>query len=258
MGIVNTTPDSFSDAGLYLDSRAAIAHAQLLIDEGADLLDIGAESTRPGSLGVSAQEEWARLAPVLTELVTWGVPISVDTMKPEVMRQAAALGVDILNDVYGFQAAGAAQVLVDYPTLGAVVMHMQGEPRMMQQAPVYSDVCEEVQHFLQARLETLGALGVDPRRVLVDPGFGFGKTLEHNLALIKATRRFAPMAAGVLIGVSRKSMIGQLTGRSLPSERVFGSLAAALYAAGQGARVVRVHDVKATADAFKVWGALSA
>lgn len=255
MGIVNITPDSFSDGGKHNSTSAAIAHAQRLLSEGADILDLGGESTRPGADSVGVEEEWARLKPVLQELVSWNVPVSVDTMKAEIMRRALDLGVDILNDVYAFRDKGAVQALAESQA-GAVVMHMQGEPRSMQNKPEYDDVCAEVGDFLTARLNVLANAGVQANRVLLDPGFGFGKNLQHNLSLMKHTRCFAGQASGVLIGVSRKRMIGELTGQQNPTDRVSGSVAAALYAAGQGAAVLRIHDVQATRDALAVWQAL--
>ena len=258
MGIVNTTPDSFSDGGLFDQADAAIAHAEQLLQEGADVLDIGAESTRPGAPPVELETEWSRLQPVLEELCRWNVPVSVDTKKPEVMRRAAQMGVDIINDVNGFRAAGAGHVLATYPSLGAVIMHMQGTPETMQSKANYHDVVQEVSTFLQQRLLDLNKDGVVMNRMVVDPGFGFGKTLDHNLALLKATRLFSQMGAGVLVGVSRKSMVGQLTGQDCPADRVSGSVAAALYAVTEGAQMVRVHDVRQTVDALKVWSALQA
>ncbi|HEX4918212.1 MAG TPA: dihydropteroate synthase [Limnobacter sp.] len=264
MGIVNVTPDSFSDGGDHAHAAQAIAHAERLLAEGADILDLGAESTRPGAEGVNAKEEWARLQPVLQELVRWNVPLSVDTLKPAVMRLALEVGVDILNDVNGFRspaadgAPSALDLLAASPTVGAVVMHMQGEPRSMQNNPNYVDVCAEVLEFLQERLAVLAAAGVVAQRVLVDPGFGFGKTLAHNLSLMRDIPRQATLGAGVLVGVSRKRMIGELTGRQNPKERLGGSVAAALYAASAGAAVVRVHDVMATHDALTVQSALIA
>lgn len=255
MGIVNITPDSFSDGGKHNSTSAAIAHAQRLLSEGADILDLGGESTRPGADSVAVEEEWARLKPVLQELVSWNVPVSVDTMKAEIMRRALDLGVDILNDVYAFRDKGAVQALAESQA-GAVVMHMQGEPRSMQNKPEYDDVCTEVADFLTARLNVLANAGVQANRMLLDPGFGFGKNLQHNLSLMKHTRWFAGQASGVLIGVSRKRMIGELTGQQNPTDRVSGSVAAALYAAGQGAAVLRIHDVQATRDALAVWQAL--
>lgn len=255
MGIVNVTPDSFSDGGKYNQTSQAIEHARKLLEDGAHILDIGGESTRPGSTGVSAEEEWSRIAEVLKELLSWNVPVSIDTMKAEVMARAVELGADILNDVNGFRDDGAEAVLVA-SNAGAVVMHMQGAPRTMQHSPVYEDVVKEVADFLQQRIHSLQNAGISSNRILVDPGFGFGKTLQHNLDLMKATPDLAQLGSGVLVGVSRKRMIADLTGQADPALRMAGSVAAALYAAGKGAAVLRVHDVRETADAAKVWAAL--
>jgi dihydropteroate synthase len=256
MGIVNVTPDSFSDGGRYNQTSAAIEHARQLVEQGAQILDIGGESTRPGAQGVTADEEWARVADVLKELISWNVPLSIDTMKAEVMARAVDLGVDILNDVNGFRDAGAEAVLAQ-SNAGAVVMHMQGEPRTMQNSPRYHNVVEEVEAFLEQRMLALEQLGVPGNRILVDPGFGFGKTLQHNIDLMKATERFSALGAGVLVGVSRKRMIAELTGQADPALRTAGSVAAATYAAQQGAAVLRVHDVRETVESLKVAFALN-
>ena len=251
MGIVNVTPDSFSDGGRYNQTSMAIEHARKLIESGANILDIGGESTRPGAKAVDVQAEWARVGDVLKELVSWNVPLSIDTMKADIMARAVDLGVDILNDVNGFRADGAAQVLVQ-SNAGAVVMHMQGEPRTMQNAPEYTEVVADVKAFLNERIASLQASGLQPHRVVVDPGFGFGKTLQHNIDLMKATPLFSTLGAGVLVGVSRKRMIADLTGQADPALRVAGSVAAAACAAQHGAAVLRVHDVRETVDALKV------
>lgn len=251
MGIVNVTPDSFSDGGQFNAIDTALKHAQQLLDDGADILDIGGESTRPGAQAVNAEQEWARVGPILRELVKWQIPISVDTMKPEIMSQSLELGVDILNDVNGFRAQGAAELLADSDAAG-VVMHMQGEPRTMQSNPQYDEVVFDVADFLAERVGQLMRLGVEPQSLLVDPGFGFGKTLHHNQALFQSIKQFAKIGAGVLVGVSRKRMIGDITGRADAKDRVSGSVAAALLAAQSGAAVVRVHDVAETVDALKV------
>lgn len=256
MGIVNVTPDSFSDGGKFFHTLKAIDHARQLLEAGANILDVGGESTRPGAVGVEVDEEWARISDVLRELISWNVPVSVDTMKATVMARAIDLGADILNDVNGFRDAGAEQVL-GQSNAGAVLMHMKGEPRTMQNSPVYVDVVDEVGDFLKSRIIDLEQLGVAANRILVDPGFGFGKTLQHNIDLLRATEQFSSLGAGVLVGVSRKRMIADLTGQSDPAARVSGSVSAALYAAHQGAAVVRVHDVRETADALKVWSALN-
>jgi dihydropteroate synthase len=253
---VNVTPDSFSDGGRYNQTSAAIEHARQLVEQGAQILDIGGESTRPGAQGVTADEEWARVADVLKELISWNVPLSIDTMKAEVMARAVDLGVDILNDVNGFRDAGADAVLAQ-SNAGAVVMHMQGEPRTMQNSPRYHNVVEEVEAFLEQRMLALEQLGVPGNRILVDPGFGFGKTLQHNIDLMKATERFSALGAGVLVGVSRKRMIAELTGQADPALRTAGSVAAATYAAQQGAAVLRVHDVRETVESLKVAFALN-
>jgi dihydropteroate synthase len=255
MGVLNITPDSFSDGGRFSTIDTALRHARQLLDEGADILDIGAESTRPGAHAVDAASEWARLQPVLTELSGWGVPLSLDTMKPEVMRRGVDIGVDILNDVSGFTNPEAQGVL-RASEAAAVIMHMQGEPRTMQHAPQYDDCVTQVGDFLSRQIEHLNAMGVGANRLLVDPGFGFGKTLQHNIELFMAIDRFAAMGAGVLVGVSRKSMIGALTQQTEASLRVYGSVAAAVRAADLGARVLRVHDVRATRDALQVADAL--
>lgn len=252
MGIVNATPDSFSDGGQYAQAKPAIAHAERLLKEGADVLDLGGESTRPGSEGVSVEEEWARVQGILAEVVKWNVPLSIDTLKPEIMRRALDLGVDIVNDVNGFRAEGAMQALLASHA-GAVVMHMQGQPRSMQISPEYDDVVAQVRAFLKSQLEQFVASGFSADRVLVDPGFGFGKTLAHNMDLIQNLDAFSSLGAGVLVGVSRKRMIGELTGQDDPAKRVSGSIAAALFAAHAGAAMVRVHDVRETCDALAVW-----
>ena len=251
MGIVNVTPDSFHDGGRYADAAAAIAHAHRLIEEGADILDIGGESTRPGAAPVGADEELARLLPVLEAVRGVGVPVSVDTRQPEVMRAALAAGAAMINDVQALRASGALQALA---ATGASVclMHMQGEPRTMQAAPRYADVVAEVTAFLQGRIEACAAAGIDRRRIVIDPGFGFGKRFEDNLALLQALPRLALMAP-VLVGLSRKSMIGAMTGRVATEARLAGSVTAALWAARRGAAILRVHDVAETRDALAVW-----
>ncbi|BET26875.1 dihydropteroate synthase [Limnobacter thiooxidans] len=256
MGIVNVTPDSFSDGGKFFHTLKAIDHARQLLESGANILDVGGESTRPGAAGVDVDEEWVRVSDVLRELISWNVPVSIDTMKATVMARAVDLGADILNDVNGFRDEGAEQVLTQ-SAAGAVVMHMKGEPRTMQDSPVYTHVVDEVADFLKFRIADLEQLGVAANRILVDPGFGFGKTLQHNIDLLRATEQFSALGAGVLVGVSRKRMIADLTGQTDPAARVSGSVAAAIYAAQQGAAVVRVHDVRETADALKVWSALT-
>jgi dihydropteroate synthase len=253
MGIVNVTPDSFSDGGRYVDAERAIAHARQLVAEGADLLDIGGESTRPGARPVSAEEEIERVLPVLAGARELGVPVSVDTMKPAVMRAALAAGAAMINDVNGFRAEGAWAAVAD-SDCALCVMHMQGEPRTMQAEPHYADVVAEVTAFLVERIHAAEAHGIARARLCIDPGFGFGKTLAHNVALFRALPRLAALAP-VLVGVSRKAMLGALTGRPV-EQRQAASVAAALLAAQAGAAILRVHDVGATVDALKIRHAL--
>ncbi len=251
MGIVNVTPDSFSDGGRFLDASRAIAQGLKLRDEGADLVDVGGESTRPGAHEVPVADELRRVMPVVEALVKEGVAVSVDTMKAEVMRTAIAAGCVVVNDVFGFRGEGAVDA-VSRVKVGVVVVHMQGTPGSMQQAPHYADVVGEVTQFLLERASALGQAGVDRGRIVLDPGFGFGKTVEHNKALFKALPRIASHGYPVLAGVSRKKMIGDFTGRPA-AERAAGSVAAALLAVQNGASLVRVHDVKETVDAINVW-----
>lgn len=253
MGVVNVTPDSFSDGGHFLRHEAAVAHARRLIDEGADLLDIGGESTRPGAPPVSLDEERRRVLPVLEALTGLGVPLSVDTQKPELMREAAAAGAAMVNDVNGFEAPGAFATVAD-SACAICIMHKQGTPQTMQQAPQYGDVVAEVGAYLRSRVEAAQTAGIARERIVVDPGFGFGKTLEHNLALLRGLAKLVP-GLPLLAGLSRKTMIGTLTGRAV-GDRVFGSIAAALIAAQHGAAILRVHDVAATRDALVVWQAV--
>jgi dihydropteroate synthase len=253
MGIVNLTPDSFSDGNANLAASEAIAHAERLILEGAAIVDLGAESTRPGSAPVPLAEELIRLMPVLKGLRDAPVPVSVDTYKPEVMRAALDSGASIVNDVYALRQPGALEV-VTHASCGLVVMHMQGEPSTMQVAPHYRDVVLEVDEFLRERLLKLSAAGIDRSRLMVDPGFGFGKRLEDNHALLTALATYRKLdAAGLLVGLSRKGMLGTISGRMVASERLGASVAAALLAVSRGAQVVRCHDVAATVDALKVW-----
>lgn len=257
-GILNVTPDSFSDGGRYLDPARAVEHALRMVEEGADLLDVGGESTRPGAEAVDAAAEIARVAPVIEAIAARvAVPIAVDSSKPEVMRAAVAAGAGLINDVYALRREGALDAAAELK-VPVCVMHMQGEPRTMQEAPHYGDVAAEVHRFLTERLFACEMAGIERKRVLVDPGFGFGKTLEHNLALLRALERFRELGAGLFVGLSRKSMIGALTGRASPDDRAAGSAAAALIAAQRGARIVRVHDVAATRDALAVWQAVAA
>ena len=259
MGIVNLTPDSLSDGGVYSqNAQTALAHAEQLLKEGADILDIGGESTRPGADYVSPEEEWVRVAPVLAEVAGWGVPISLDTRRTGIMEKALALGVvDIINDVAALTDEGAVELLARQADTGICLMHMQGLPKTMQINPKYQDVVGEVTRYLKARSAECTAAGIVPQRIALDPGFGFGKTLQHNIALMRhLPELMAETGFPLLIGVSRKSMIGELTGETNAAERVHGSVAAALASVARGAQIVRVHDVKATADALKVWDAL--
>ncbi len=258
MGIVNLTPDSFSDGGQFSTPVQAIDYAKRLIDDGADILDIGGESTRPGADAVSVEEELRRVIPVLQELSSIGVPTSIDTRRPAVMREAVAIGVDLINDVNGFRDPEAFSIAVQSKA-ALCVMHMLGEPKTMQQTPEYTDVVQEVSRFLLAQRDALVAAGVDQSRIVIDPGFGFGKTLDHNIALMRAIPLFSSLQT-TLIGVSRKTMIGQLIDREsppMPSDRVAGSVAAALWAAEKGAQILRVHDVAQTVQALTIWNGLS-
>lgn len=254
MGILNITPDSFSDAGKFHQLEAALSHAEQMIDEGVDIIDIGGESTRPGSPAVSVQEELERVMPVVYALRDCGKPLSVDTRKPQVMQEVLAAGADMINDVDGFRTPAAVSAVKD-SDCALCIMHMQKDPQTMQLCPEYEDVLAEVTAFLRARKEALQSAGVNLTRLCIDPGFGFGKTLEHNLTLLKnITSLQQDLGLPLLAGLSRKSMIGALTGKPV-SERAAGSLAAALVAAANGARILRVHDVAGTLDALKVWQA---
>lgn len=259
MGIVNVTPDSFSDGGTYsAEVSGAIQHAERLLQQGADILDIGGESTRPHAAYVSPEEEWARVAPILQVLHTWQVPISLDTRRTVIMQRALEQGwVDIINDVQALEDEGAVDLLAQYPTMGVCLMHMQGLPQTMQDNPHYQDVVCEVSRYLKQRLAVCEQAGIARERMVLDVGFGFGKTLEHNVLLMQHLDDLLQECdAPLLVGVSRKRMIGDLTGETVPSERVHGSVAAALAAVARGAQIIRVHDVKATADAVKVWQAV--
>ncbi|MBD8527519.1 dihydropteroate synthase [Pseudomarimonas arenosa] len=252
MGIVNLTPDSFSDGGQLSSVEAALKRARRLLEEGADILDLGAESSRPGAESVSVDEELARLMPVLERvLAECDAPVSVDTAKPEVMRAAIAAGVHLINDIRALREPGAIDAVAD-SQVALCLMHMQGEPRSMQDAPQYDDVVADVHRFLAERIFACEMSGIDKRRIVVDPGFGFGKSLQHNYQLLARLARFADLKVPLLAGVSRKSMIGAVTGREV-GDRLAGSVAAALVAAQHGAAIVRVHDVAATVDALKVW-----
>ena len=258
MGIVNVTPDSFSDGGEHATTEAAIAHGLKLVEEGADVLDIGGESTRPGADEVSAEEELRRVIPVIERLAKQtALPISVDTSKPEVMRAAIAAGAGMINDVYALRREGALDAAAELG-VPVVLMHMQGEPRSMQSAPQYDDVVAEVHRFLAERIFAAEMAGIAKKKIVVDPGFGFGKNRDHNLLLLAQLERFGELGVPLLAGLSRKKTIGDITGREDPHDRVFGSVAAHVIAAQHGARLVRVHDVAATVDALKVWNAVAA
>jgi dihydropteroate synthase len=248
MGVVNVTPDSFSDGGRFQHLDTARAHAQRLIDEGADILDIGGESTRPGAAEVGVQEELDRVVPLIESLCAAGIPLSIDTSKPAVMRAALAAGASIVNDVRALVEPGAVEAIAA-SDCGVVLMHMQGEPRTMQLAPQYDDVVAEVVAFLAARRAALRAAGVAVERIALDPGFGFGKMLAHNLALLRQLHALVALGQPVLAGLSRKSVLGEITGRPL-AERTVASAVAAVLAAQRGARILRVHDVAATRDAL--------
>ena len=255
MGIVNATPDSFSDGGLHADAASAQAHCDRLVAEGAQILDIGGESTRPGARQPTLDEELARVLPVLRHAVTLGVPVSVDTSRPEVMQAALDLGVDIVNDVRSLRQPGALAVVAAHRACGVCLMHMQGEPGVMQQAPRYDgDVVAAVAGWLQQRLTDVQAAGVAAERIALDPGIGFGKTPAHNWALLQHQQALLTLGRPLLVGWSRKSTLGALTGRPVDA-RLPASVAAALAAVQRGARVLRVHDVAATVDALKVWAA---
>jgi dihydropteroate synthase len=253
MGIVNVTPDSFSDGGRFFSSSAAVEHAHQLVEEGADILDVGGESTRPGAQPVGTQEELDRVLPVIEALR--GVPVSIDTWKPEVMRAALAAGAAMVNDVNALLAEGALETVAQ-TNAGVCLMHKQGTPQTMQQQPHYQDVIAEVSGFLRGRIAAAEVAGIARERIAVDPGFGFGKTLEHNLELLRGLGRLCELGVPVLVGLSRKSMLGAITGREV-GDRVSASVAAAMIAVQRGASIVRVHDVRVTVDALKVWEAVN-
>ena len=254
MGIVNVTPDSFSDGGQHLRHEAAIAHARQLIAEGADIVDIGGESTRPGARPVGVQEELDRVLPVIEGLRGAPVPISVDTCKPEVMRAAIAAGASMVNDINALQDAVAMNA-VAAGNVAVCLMHKQGDPQTMQLRPQYDDVVAEVGDFLRGRIAAAEATGIARERIVIDPGFGFGKTLAHNLDLLRHLDRLRELGVPVLAGLSRKSMLGAMTGQDV-NHRVSASVAAALIAVQRGASIVRVHDVRETVDALKIWNAV--
>lgn len=256
MGILNVTPDSFSDGGRFVVPDDALVQAERMIAEGADILDIGGESTRPGAAAVSLDEEMARVLPLIERVAAeFDVPVSIDTSKPELMRAAVAAGAAMINDVSALRAPGAVAVVA---ALGVPVclMHMQGEPRTMQAAPQYDDVLADVIRFLGDRVTVCVAAGIARERLLIDPGFGFGKTLQHNLALLRGLGQFRQLGLPILVGISRKSMLGAITGKPV-GERQTASVAAALMAVERGARIVRVHDVAAMVDALRLWRAVT-
>lgn len=254
MGIVNVTPDSFSDGGRLGDAQAAIDHALKLQEAGADILDVGGESTRPGAAAVPADAEMQRVLPVIEALARRGCVVSIDTMKPEVMRAALAAGAAMVNDVMALRAPGAMAAVAESDA-AVCLMHMQGAPRTMQHAPCYADVVDEVRQFLQDRVAACETAGIDRARMVIDPGFGFGKSLAHNLALLRHLDRLTEPGLPVLAGLSRKSMLGTLTGRSV-DEREFAGVAAHLMAVARGAKLVRVHNVAAMRDALAIWNAV--
>lgn len=259
MGIVNLTPDSFSDGGHYNHSIvAALKHAEQLLSDGADILDIGGESTRPGSAYVSAQDEWRRIEPVLRELVTWNIPITVDTRRAWVMQRLIDQQLtDGINDIQALEDEDAVTVLASVEKMGICLMHMQGQPETMHLHPIYEDVVSEVGQYLQQRVAVCEQAGIDRRRITIDPGFGFGKTQQHNIMLMQHFHEWQSLAAcPALIGISRKKTIGTLTNEKDPEQRVTGSVVAAIAAIARGASIVRVHDVRATKQGLQVWAAM--
>ena len=251
MGIVNVTPDSFSDGGSFAQTNAAIEHCRRLIDEGADILDIGGESSRPGAQPVPLETERRRVLPVLEAALTMGCAVSLDTTKPALMFEALALGVDIVNDINSLQAPRAVEVVASHPQCGVCLMHMRGDPASMQSLAVYDDVVVEVKNALASRVEALEAAGVRSERIVLDPGIGFGKSVTHNLDLLRRQRELLSMGRPLLTGWSRKSTLGAITGRNA-DERLAASLSAAMASVLNGASIVRVHDVAATVDALKI------
>jgi len=254
MGIVNVTPDSFSDGGKFNSTDKAIAHAMQLVEQGADILDIGGESTRPGATPVTLDEELKRVIPVIKALGQAGVPLSIDTYKPEVMRAAIDAGVDIVNDVCALQEPNALEI-VAASQVGVCLMHMQGRPQTMQADPQYQDVIAEVTSFLAARLKAAEAIGIARERIVLDPGFGFGKRTEHNLTLLNQLSSLQSLGLPLLIGLSRKSVLGHVVGSDV-DERIHASIAASVVSVMKGANIVRVHDVKPTVDALKIVSAV--
>jgi dihydropteroate synthase len=256
MGILNATPDSFSDGGKFKSPIDAIAQAELMIEGGVDLIDIGGESTRPGAAPVELQEELDRVLPVIEALKDCGVPLSIDTYKAETMRQALRAGADCVNDIWALRQEGSVNAVLESKDCGIILMHMQRDPQTMQFNPEYHDVLAQVMQFLKERAELLTAKGAQVNRIAIDPGFGFGKSLEHNLNMLTHFDQFSRLGYSVLAGVSRKSMLGKITGKDT-HERLAPSIAAAIMAADRGARIVRVHDVPETVDALKLWEAMN-
>jgi len=255
MGILNATPDSFSDGGKFRIASDAIAQAEFMIANGVDLIDIGGESTRPGAEPVPLQEELDRVLPVIESLKDCGVPLSIDTYKAETMRQALHAGVDCVNDIWALRQEGALDVVLDSPNCGVVLMHMQRDPLTMQFNPEYINVISEVTQFLTERASLLMQAGINQERIAIDPGFGFGKSLEHNINMLAHFDAFTSTGFPVLAGVSRKSMLGKITGKD-SNDRLAPSIAAAIMAADRGAQIIRVHDVPETVDALKLWEAI--
>jgi dihydropteroate synthase len=254
MGIVNVTPDSFSDGGLHANVRAAVAHCEALVAKGADILDIGGESSRPGTAPVPLEQELARVLPVLREAVTLGVPVSVDTYKPEVMRRVLDLGADIINDIWALRQPGAREAVAAHGSCGVCLMHMHGEPQTMQRSPMAGDAVPQVRDFLRSETQALRALGVAASRITWDPGIGFGKTVQQNFALLARQAELLVDGYPLLAGWSRKSSLGNVTGQPV-NDRVEASVTAAVLAVERGARIVRVHDVRETVAALKVLAA---
>ncbi|SEA89184.1 Dihydropteroate synthase [Thiothrix caldifontis] len=256
MGILNVTPDSFSDGGLFHGIDTALRHVEQMLQEGVDIIDVGGESTRPGAASVPIQVELDRVIPIIEAIRSrFAVPLSVDTSKPEVMLAAVAAGVSLINDVCALQQSGALEACAKL-TVPVCLMHMQGQPRTMQQAPYYQDVIGDVRQFFQERIAVCELAGIDRKRLIVDPGFGFGKTLMHNVSLLRDLGEFSALGLPILVGLSRKTMIGNLLNNRPVHERVYGSVAAAVIAAMHGANIVRVHDVGATVDAIKLVNAV--
>lgn len=255
MGILNATPDSFSDGGMFRTVTDAIAQAELMVKSGVDLIDIGGESTRPGAKPVALQEELDRVLPVIEALKGCGIPLSIDTYKAETMRQALRSGVDCVNDIWALRQDDAVAAVLESKDCGIVLMHMQRDPLTMQFDPEYQDVIAEVSQFLDERAKLLIQNGISRDRIAIDPGFGFGKSLEHNINMLSHFESFATLGYPLLAGISRKSMLGKITGKET-HERMAPSIAAAIMAADRGAQIIRVHDVAETVDALKLWEAL--